>query len=238
MVAHDKRRRLANLGLAAVFSYAEHLPSELKTQMECHLGCKIIDFYGSIECGHTASTCPYCGRFHFHAEIALIEAIDEKGSHVPPGETGRIVVTPLYNYAMPLIRYDHNDFARRGFDGCRITLPAFDAIFGKRRVPFIFSGRQVLTPLLPTNAVIDFLGAQAFQVAQTGPDHCEFRIVPGSLSPSQMRFGEMTKLIHTLWWDGLLISYRILDVLPGRTPQAKFQTYVQEFLEPADYANS
>jgi phenylacetate-coenzyme A ligase PaaK-like adenylate-forming protein len=38
--------------------------------------------------------------------------IGDDGSPAQPGEIGRILVTPFYNYIMPLIRYDHADFAR------------------------------------------------------------------------------------------------------------------------------
>jgi phenylacetate-coenzyme A ligase PaaK-like adenylate-forming protein len=41
----------------------------------------------------------------------------------------------LYNYAMPLIRYDHGDEARPGQrDACKVTLPALAEVFG-RRIP-------------------------------------------------------------------------------------------------------
>ena len=95
-----------------MFSFGEHFPSEAKLQSERYLDCKILELYGSSECNYIAGSCPYCGSFHVHAETVFVEAIDEDGSLVLPGETGQLLVTPLYNYGMPLIRYDHADLSR------------------------------------------------------------------------------------------------------------------------------
>jgi phenylacetate-CoA ligase len=139
-----------------------------------------------------------------------------------------MLVTPLYNYVMPLIRYDHADFARVASSRCQITLPAFQEIFGKMRVPFVFPGGREIQPYVPTGWVVDCLGAQIFQVAQVAPDRCEFRIVAGSLAPAQMRFDELTNRMRSLWWEGLQIEYRIVDALPRRSAQSKHQLFVQE----------
>ena len=86
----------------------------------------------------------------------------------------------------------------------------------------------MIRPTFPTEWVIDCLGAQAFQVAQVAPDRCEIRIIPGSLSPSEMRFYEITARIRAMWWDGLQIDFRVVDALPRRTARSKIQFFVQE----------
>jgi phenylacetate-CoA ligase len=229
MVACDSKRRLADLKLAAVFTYGEHFPAESKRAIEDYLGCKVHELYGSAECNYIATSCPACGNFHVQAEMALVETVDEEGGVVAPGETGRLLVTPFYNYGMPLIRYDHADFAEVAHNTCRITLPALGAIFGKKREPFVFPGGRTMRPTLPSDAVTDLLGARMLQVAQVAEDRCELRIVPGSLAPAEMKFDEMTELLRAIWWEGLQIDYRIVDAFPRPTPRAKFQPFVQEF---------
>ena len=44
----------------------------------------------------------------------IFEVLDEADQPVGPGETGRMIMTNLYNRAMPLIRYDMRDFVTRG----------------------------------------------------------------------------------------------------------------------------
>ena len=235
MIGCDHKRLLAGLKLAGVFTFGEHFPDQAKRHVENDLGCKVFDLYGSTECNYFACSCPKCGNFHVHAETTLVEAVDDDGNEVSIGGTGRLLVTPLYNYALPLIRYDHDDFARRAADKCSIRLPSFEAILGKNRDPFIFPDGRAIRPTPPTDAIIEYLGAQIVQIAQTAPDRCEFRIVPGSLQPSQMRFDEMTNLVRTLWWGGLQVDYRIVERFARWTPRAKFQMIKQEFFKPSDF---
>ena len=189
-------RRLADLDIAVVFSVSEHLPPEVKRDVAEHLGCWIVDVYGSVECGRMANSCPECGRFHVEAETVFVEVNGENGMLADVGDTGWVVATPLYNYAMPLIRYDHADRAVVGpLDGCSITLPTLQAVLGKERATFVLPGGVVIQPTVPPTAAVKYLGAQAFQVAQVAEDRCEFRIVPGRLAPSEMNFDEMTRLL-------------------------------------------
>jgi len=48
-------------------------------------------------------------KHHVSADLVLVELVDDDGTPVPPGEEGRVVVTPFYGYATPLIRYDLGD---------------------------------------------------------------------------------------------------------------------------------
>ena len=73
--------------------------------------------------------------------------------------------------AMPLIRYEHVDEAKVGLpDRCHINLPALDAIYGKRRTPFVFPDGTAIRPTLPLKMVAQYLGAEAFKFAQIAPD--------------------------------------------------------------------
>jgi phenylacetate-CoA ligase len=229
IVAHDISQRLRELNIDAIFTYGEHVTTEFKAHIESRLGTRLLPIYASTECGVMAGACPYCRRIHAHAEIAYFEAISDTNESAVPGEVGRLMVTPLYNYAMPLIRYDQGDDARVGAPGvCRISLPVFDELIGKKRAPFVFPGGRTIRPALPAQWVIECLGARMYQVAQVDEDRCEFRIVPGTIAPPDMRFEEMTQRLRSIWWDGLQIDYKIMDELPRRSARAKIQTLTQE----------
>jgi phenylacetate-CoA ligase len=50
------------------------------------------------------------------------------------GETGKVIVTPLHNFAMPLLRYDLEDYAEVGEPcGCGRGLPVLNRIAGRVR---------------------------------------------------------------------------------------------------------
>ena len=233
MCAQDRDWRLPRLGIRAITTVGEHLSKEVKALAKSHFGCSILDHYGSGECGRMASTCPHCNRYHVHAETVFLEVIDNSGAITSPGDLGRVIVTPLYNYAMPLIRYDLVDQARVGNSGgCPVTLPTLEEVHGKERTPFNFPGGVAIRPTLPNDAVFACLGAQAYQVAQIADDRCEFRIVPGSLPEGEMRFDQMTALLQSMWWSGLQVEYRIVDALPHKSPYGKVFQFVREMPSP------
>ena len=60
--------------------------------------------------------------------------LDGQGKPCGVGEIGRVVVTPLSNFAMPLIRYDVGDTAEVGPPcACRRGLPVLTRIIGRDR---------------------------------------------------------------------------------------------------------
>jgi phenylacetate-CoA ligase len=224
----DRERRLGSIGIEAVLSYQEHLSAEARHTITDHIGCKILDRYGSNECGAIASSCAQCGRFHVHAESVFTEIVDDSGAPTSQGETGWVIATPLFNFAMPLIRYHHADRAKVGRAGlCSVTLPSLDSVIGKEPVMFKFAG-SLLKPVVPPSAIINYLGAQKFQVAQVAEDRCEFRIVAGRIAPSEMRFEEMTRLLRERWWKDLKIDYRVMDELPTQDRRQKPAVFVRE----------
>ena len=234
MCAYDRDGRLADLGVATVFGVGDYFSAEAKQRVSEHLGCWIIDSYGSVECGRIANSCPHCGRYHVEAETVFLEVRTGEGLSAGAGEEGDVLVTALHNYAMPLIRYDLDDRAIVGSrDACSIALPSLTAVLGKKRTLFVFGDGIVVAPLLPLSAVIELLGAQAFQVAQVAPDCCEFRIVPGRIAWSEMRFAEMTELMRAMWWRELQVDYRAVESIARNSPRAKLASYVQEL--PRDH---
>jgi phenylacetate-CoA ligase len=68
-------------------------------------GVTVTDTYSAQELGYMALQCPDHERFHITGESVLVEVLDEHGKPCPAGASGRVVVTPLHNFAMPLIRY-------------------------------------------------------------------------------------------------------------------------------------
>ena len=230
----DPMDRLRELKLEAVLTIGEHLPLSVHKELEAHLGCTIADIYGSTECGRIAASCPHCGRFHVHAESNLLEVIADDGELTRTGETGWIVLTSLYNYSFPLIRYDHADRAQLGdLNGCRIRLPTLDGIFGKEHTAFVFRGGITIRPKLSATSVRELLGARVYQVAQVADDRCEFRIVPGTLAPAQMRFAEMTQVMRSSWWEGLQIEYRIVETIERNSARGKIALFLSEMKNPA-----
>src|SRR5436305_5091145 len=92
-----------------LLSFGTVVDEETREICRTHFGAEIVDTYGAEEIGHLAAQCRQCGEYHVSAEAVLLEVLRPDGSLAREGEIGRVVVTSLYNYAMPLIRYELGD---------------------------------------------------------------------------------------------------------------------------------
>ena len=75
---------------------------------------EVYDLYGFTEAGGPfAQDCPFHEGLHIPEDHIYIEVIDpDTGLPVPEGEYGELVITPLRQEAMPLIRYRTRDITR------------------------------------------------------------------------------------------------------------------------------
>lgn len=94
----------------------------------------VIDIYVAQEVGPIALQCPAGEHYHVQAESLLVEVVDDDGRPVEEGGEGRVVVTTLHNFAMPLIRYELGDRAVLGGPcACGRGLPVLERILGRAR---------------------------------------------------------------------------------------------------------
>src|SRR5262244_3296802 len=95
-------------------------------------------------------------------------------------EIGRVVVTPLYNYAMPLIRNEVGDMAETGTasPACGRGLPTLRRIVGRYRNMFRYRDGSASWPATAKLKLADFIALRQFQVVQTDLDTIEIRYVP------------------------------------------------------------
>ena len=94
--------------------------------------CDVRDMYGSTEFYRLAWECEKHEGYHLDVDAHVIEFLDAEDNPVNSGD-GYIVVTGLYNYAMPLVRYKIGDIAglKEGKCSCGRSLPVIDSIQGR-----------------------------------------------------------------------------------------------------------
>ena len=98
------------------------------------LGTTIIDRYSCEETGYIALQCPKHDHLHVISPVTMVEIVDDDGEPCPPGKPGRVLLTSMQSYAMPLIRYEIGDMAEWGEPcDCGITLPVINKIWGRTR---------------------------------------------------------------------------------------------------------
>ncbi len=120
--------------LREVRAISEALSPQTRLLVRAAWGARMTDIYSAQEVGYIALQCPQHEHYHVQAEGVIVEIIDDDGEPCKPGEVGRVVVTSLHNFAMPLIRYEIGDLAQRGAAcPCGRGLPVIAKIYGRVR---------------------------------------------------------------------------------------------------------
>jgi phenylacetate-CoA ligase len=144
--------------------------------------------YTAGEVGAIAYQCREEGRWHVQSEKSIVEVLDAAGQPCAAGETGNVVLTPLHNFAMPLLRYEIGDLATvgSGHCGCGRLLPVLDAIPGRARDLLLLPSGELRPPYYGHRAVMQLGAILQHQVVQTAPDRVCFRLVVARpLSPEE-----------------------------------------------------
>jgi len=130
--------------LQQVRTYGEALPADLRELCGRAWNVPLADMYSAQEVGYIALQCPRYEHYHVQAENLLVEVLDDRNEPCEPGQIGRVVVTNLHNFAMPLVRYDIGDYAETGAEcGCGRRLPVLKRIVGRvRNMVTLPDGRQ------------------------------------------------------------------------------------------------
>ena len=113
---------------------SDRVDPQLRILVNEVFGARIIDRYSSEEFGYIALQCPVHDHLHTCSPSLIVEVVDENGQACEVGVPGRVLVTSLHNFAMPLIRYDIGDIAELG-EPCDTGLnwPVLNQVNGRVR---------------------------------------------------------------------------------------------------------
>jgi phenylacetate-CoA ligase len=184
--------------------------------------------YSANETSVIATQCIGWARYHVQSESVLVEILDDDGRPCRQGQVGRIVVTDLHNFAMPLIRYAIGDFAEVGGPcPCGRGLPTLARILGRTRNMFVLpSGEKFWpTPLQP--AVLKTMGSvRQIQIVQKTPTRLEVRL---SVAEPLAHDAEqrLRQAIHSTLRHPFHIELAYVKEIP-RSPSGKYEDCVSE----------
>ena len=226
---------------AALFSERVNLPIKLDavigygtgaTEDECEdihrtFGARMLSLYSSGEGCKIASSCETGRHYHVNAELDFVEILDDEGQPCEIGQPGRVIITPMFNTAQPLIRYEQGDIAIRGQAcSCGKKLPVLHEISGRITDLFRFPDGQIMSPSLPAKEFNANFGLKTWQLVQTGPLQVEMRYVqtdPNFLPNKSYALDAIRRRVR----PDLEIKFVALAEAP-LTPAGKFIQYKSE----------
>lgn len=158
---------------------SETLFDEEKTIIEKYIGVPVVNEYGASELDVIAFQNPE-EEWLVNGETLFIEILDADDNPLPNGELGRIVVTALYNFAHPFIRYEVGDLGILD-EKSTAKKPLLKKLVGRANdFATLPSGKKILgmTFYSITNVVfVDDGNVKEFVVKQTKIDTFEIQYV-------------------------------------------------------------
>ena len=161
-----------------VFGGGELLDDRSRKTINSKFGVEMFDLYGCTEAGDVAWECSEHVGYHMNIDLLMIEFVKD-GEHVAPGERGEIILTPLWNYAMPLIRYKIGDVGTPSDEHCPCgrKLPLMKVLDGRFEDFIILPNGRVLSPLVTLRYFENIEGISEYRIIQEKIDKLTLQLV-------------------------------------------------------------
>ncbi|MBW1880854.1 MAG: phenylacetate--CoA ligase family protein [Deltaproteobacteria bacterium] len=174
-----RRRAVRFPDLRAVRTFGEVVSPELREQVQAQWGVPLEDMYSTQELGYIALQCPEHPHYHVLSESVLVEILRDDGTPCEVGEVGRVVLTGLHNFKMPLLRYDIGDFGVFGPPcACGRGLPVIERILGRVHETFVTAEGDRIWLTVGIHRLPDLAPIVQHQLVQQEAGQLELRLVP------------------------------------------------------------
>ncbi|MEJ2718243.1 MAG: hypothetical protein P8182_14090 [Deltaproteobacteria bacterium] len=171
---------------------AEVLDDVLRARLEDELDAELFALYVSQEFVQIAMECPTHEGLHVQADHVIVESLHD-GKAVEPGREGAAVITSLYSFAMPFIRFKLGDrivLADKRCS-CESSFPLMGHPLGRDNDVLRLPSGTVLSPQRFNHILREFPGVDLWRLIQETERHFVLKLVmpeePGDEFLSSMR---------------------------------------------------
>ncbi len=226
LAKYFRKHNLELPDLRGIIAYGELLLPEVRQDCLDTWGVPVSDMYSCEEVGYIALQCPDHPHYHCQSESLMVEVLNEVGQACGPGEIGRVVLTSLHNFKMPLIRYANRDYVEVGSTcPCGRGAPTIQRVVGRERNMALGLDGQKFWPRFNRSVWSAIEEIDEIQLVQTERDHFEIK----ALSDQPLDLPKQRKL-ETLIGESLGQAYRFtyqhLSELP-RHANGKYERFIR-----------
>jgi phenylacetate-CoA ligase len=201
----------------AIMTSAGTLHPWMREKIETAFQCKVFNRYGSREVGDIASECEAHAGLHVFPSGNYIEIVDDQGHPVPNGVEGNILVTNLYNYAMPLIRYyigDRGVLSRSDSCACGRQGQILERISGRNVEMFRKRDGTLVDGLFFNHFLYYKEWVQKFQIVQKDYERVVFKIQKTDKDYQDWELEEIRQKTRVVMGDECDVSFEFVDDIP------------------------
>ena len=201
---------------------SELLQPRQRPVIEAAFGAPVFDRYGCHEFGMIASECAAHQGLHIAADRLLLEVLAD-GAPAAPGQPGEIVITDLWNYAMPMIRYHIGDLGVLGDRRCDCgrPLPLLEMLTGRTTDFLVTPAGKMISGSYLASVPGTRPGLEQVQFVQEVRDRVVVRVVPGEQF-TQDDLLYLIRRLQQLMGPGVTFSHELVKEIP-RDPGGKYQ---------------
>ncbi|MEO7068159.1 MAG: phenylacetate--CoA ligase family protein [Rhodanobacter sp.] len=210
-----------------IIGAAEALHEFQREIIEQAFGAPAFNTYGCREFMLIAAECEKRHGMHVNADHLVVEL--DKPANAPAGTlTGEVVITDLFNYGMPFLRYANGDMATAATEpcGCGRGLPLLSRVDGRVLDVIRTPAGHVLPGEFFPHMLKDVKGLRRFQLVQRRLDRLDLAIVrDADFDDSSLAYihREVAKVLG----DSVALDCRFVDDIP-LTPSGKLRVTVSE----------
>lgn len=183
LLAQEQRTGRLRIAPRTVTTTAETLKKEARQEIEKAWGTRPFDAYGSTETGVVASECQEHRGLHIYEDTVILEVVDEDNRPVPPGTFGKkVLATVLWNYTLPLIRYEISDHLKLSAAPCPCgrTFQLIEEVEGREEQVLFLEGESGEDVRVEPDLFFDhmvLLPIDGWQVVQERKDAITFLVL-------------------------------------------------------------
>lgn len=181
LLAHEQLAGNLNLSVEKIWCIGEPLAPATRSRIEKAFGVNPIDCYGASETLLMSCECIACHRLHLFDDWFSVQLVDADSRPVSDGLAGRVIITNLYNYTQPLIRYRMDDEIVLSSEPCPCGWPfrVIEKIVGRSEQTLWFKKadgtREFIHPIVLAEFFVP--GLEKFQFVQDENNRLTIRAV-------------------------------------------------------------
>jgi phenylacetate-CoA ligase len=224
LVAKEANRQgIDKFRLRLMFGSVDSVDLSQRAFMEKVFGAPYLDQYGCSEVNRMAWQCHCKSGYHIDADSVIIETVDSTGKPVGNRESGEVVITSLYNFAMPFIRYSLGDVGRLSDYRCSCgrVLPLMEIVEGRRDSFLTLPDGRVVSPMVFVAGMKDFSffdQIDQYRVIQKKKNHIQvflkFNVLPVDIADVTLKVKRHVKHILGVVDSDFFVDVQFVDDIP------------------------
>ena len=210
-----------------VIGTAEVLSSDIRSFIDETFGLKMYDQFGGVEIGRSAWECEQHNGYHMDIDALAMEFV-RNNEHVAVGEQGRLLYTSLFNYAMPLIRYDVGDVCVSSDEICPCGrgLPLMKHIEGRVDDFIMTPNGRIFSPIIWTIIMRAIPGIAKYRIVQKTKGDFIVQLVRDEKYSSET-IDQVNDGITKVIGDDVAIKIELMEEIP-KDKTGKLRSVVSE----------